>query len=140
MPLDTNALLTKVLEALNSRIPDVSPGPRDSLGHGHLRVRGAPQDPLCLWCGKKGHLLIDCPGPAPNAVAQEARDLLRAARASRAARNDGRQVRRLTSAAASAASDDDMEDPGDPDPVTSVAATYAVIQAYFHGHMEPTKQ
>ena len=109
VPLDTNALLAKVLEALNSRSPDVSPGLRDSRGHGDhdLRVRGAPQDPLCLWCGKKGHLLIDCPGPTPNAAAQEGRDLLRAARDSCAVRYKTRQTLRLTSAAASAVSDDD---------------------------------
>jgi len=136
VPLDTNALLVKVLEALASHCPDVSPGPRDSRVDFHQRVQGTPQEPLCLWCGKKGHLLLDCPGPAPNFACSEARDVLRVTRVSRAACTEGRQARRLTSGSASNASDDEMKDSVDRDDPTTMEATYTEIQVLFHG---PTK-
>jgi len=114
--IDTNALLAKILEALHSRRADVSPAPRDSRGD-----RARVESVCCLWCGQKGHAVLDCPGPPPNFACSQARDVLRAKRASR---NEGRQMRRLTSVAASAR-DDDNEDPGDLDPST-MSATYAI--------------
>ena len=126
VPIDTNALLAKVLETLTSRRPDVSPGPRDSRAD---RVRGAPNELLCcLWCGQKGHTVIDCPGPPPNFACSQARDVLRVKRVSR---TEGRQMCRLTSAAASTTNDDE-EDPGDFESST-MESTYEVIQALFKG-------
>jgi hypothetical protein len=42
---------------------------------------GKKGDVICLWCGKKGHILYDCTGPAPNYAAQMTRDELVAKRA-----------------------------------------------------------
>ena len=113
--IDTNALLAKILEALHSRRADVSPAPRDSRGD-----RARVESDCCLWCGQKGHAVLDCPGPPPNFACSQVRDVLRAKRASRI---EGGQMLRLTSAAASVSDDD--EDPGDLD--------HAAIQALFKG-------
>jgi hypothetical protein len=116
-------------EALHKAVPAGAPihkaVPREGFGN--------KCDATCLWCGKKGHLLYDCDGPAPNYAAQLARDELVAKR-DRDRKDEARKARRLSSAATSALMSDEE---GDVD-FSEIDATYAKIQALFLQH-EPTK-
>ena len=119
---DTSAILAlgKAIEALNLR--QLSAGTNND-----SRTRLPYNPPSCFWCGKKGHNLIDCTGPPPNAAAKQARDDVLASRANRQQRNGDRQARRLSSAATHATvSDDEIED---------YESIHTKIQALF----EPTK-
>ncbi len=129
---DTNALLTKVLEALTSRqaAPSDNPDPRG----GFVRKGGSTDsrpvyEPSCFWCDKKGHTLIDCTGSTPNLTTKETWKVVLTARSYRESRNDSRQSHRMSSITVSVSvSDDEEED-------ASSEATYAVIQTLF----QPTK-
>jgi hypothetical protein len=133
---ETTAIIAlgKAIEALNKRQSATEAFnkavPRAGFGRGRFEAS-------CFWCGKKGHTLIDCDGPAPNPASKLARDEMIAAREKRDrdGRNADRKARRLSSAATSAVSDDEVGD--DLDDFSQ--ETFEKIQALFGQRDELTK-
>ena len=134
---ETNALVAigKVIEEINKR-QSTTEALQKAVPVGKAVSRGGfgkKSDAIFLWCGKKGHLLFDCDGPAPNYAAQMAREELVAKR--ERDRHDVRKSRRLSSAASSTLMSDEE---GDVD-FSELDATYEQIQALFlqRDHTKP---
>ena len=69
----------------------------------------------CFWCGAKGHTLMECPDPAPNAKAKAARDMVPAAQENKTKRFQRAETRRLAGAATNAAMNAFVTDDEDTD-------------------------
>ena len=130
---ETNALVAigKAIEELNKRqsAAEARAAPAGASIHKAAPRDGSGKksDATCLWCGKKGHRLYECDGPAPNYAAQLARDELVAKYARE--RKEERKARRLSSAATSALMSDESDvDCSDFD----LQASYAKIQALLN--------
>jgi hypothetical protein len=106
---DIEQLVAKALEKLN-----VCP-PADNRDRRARQKTNPTFELSCFWCGAKGHTLMECPDPAPNAKDKAARDMVAAAQENKTKRFQRAEARRLAGAATNAAMNAFVTDDEDTD-------------------------